>query len=616
MLKRREMQRNSIYVASEEVTGDEPDEWDGPVEGYLLKRSAHGKWQPRYFKISGRKGHYLTYSKTKGSETRQGIDMTCVGSSVEKYESNFGTDLTMRPALRVKGMSGEAVGDARELKVFELRMLVDAADENPNLDVWYNHIHVRRRLAPLAAAKHSAEANAAAKRINTKGLRLLSLARRGVVANKKNRNGIGSKRLFFRLEDYGVDQHINGHHGGAIILYPEKAQLLVPDQLNAASSPLSPSRRLSSVSGFTKHFPRPEPDSKYFWAIGDIKQLVVTKAKVAITGARAKEVANFQGKRGSARVVTTIVFDNPGVAEDWATEIRREMRQSQLLKRYADGDEEAGNELKRRRSEQDLANSEAMAQITGVPSPRTAAAVSARLQRIALSRTTSTTSSSSSSTAAPASAAAAAAAQDANAVSSSMVATVAQLKSELYDASLPQMLHCMVPRGADNGDQHWWYVDSIERDHFKEAIGAMVHAGIGSTTEAIRHLWCAIGRAGGVENGGGSGGEGATHIDLQSIVSALSVICSASEHGTITDIVWCAFEKGGADGDQLSMAQIKRYLHTIIVMKVCVCVRERERERERGSEGAKECDALMFLARSLLDCSVSHPPPFSPPSLS
>ena len=28
--------------------------------------------------------------------------------------------------------------------------------------------------------------------------------RRGVVANKKNRNGIGSKRLFFRLEDYGV----------------------------------------------------------------------------------------------------------------------------------------------------------------------------------------------------------------------------------------------------------------------------------------------------------------------------------------------------------------------------------------------------------------------------
>ena len=397
--------------------------------------------------------------------------------------------------------------------------------------------------------------------------------RRGVVANKKNRNGIGSKRLFFRLEDYGVDQHINGHHGGAIILYPEKAQLLVPDQLNSASPPLSPSRRLSSVSGFTKHFPRPEPDSKYFWAIGDIKQLVVTKAKVAITGARAKEVANFQGKGGSARVVTTIVFDNPGVAEDWATEIRREMRQSQLLKRYADGDEEAGKELKRRRSEQDLANSEAMAQITGVPSPRTAAAVSARLQRIALSRTTSTTSSSSSSTAAPASAAAAAAAQDANAVSSSMVATVAQLKSELYDASLPQMLHCMVPRGADNGDQHWWYVDSIERDHFKEAIGAMVHAGIGNTTEAIRHLWSAIGRAGGVENGGGSGGgEGATHIDLQSIVSALSVICSASEHGTITDIVWCAFEKGGADEDQLSMAQIKRYLHTIIVMKVCVCV--------------------------------------------
>ena len=142
-----------------------------------------------------------------------------------------------------------------------------------------------------------------------------------------------------------------------------------------------------------------------------------------------------------------------------------------------------------------------------------------------------------------------------------------QLKTQLYSASLPQLLHCMVPLAKDGDSRHWWEIDFVERSFFKEAICDFIcvdnHAEIGDTDVAIQTLWCTIARAAGLE-------PLSTRIGLLAVAAGLSVICSAADLETVTDIIWVVFPTGGDDGDQLSVAQISKYLHIILAMKVRV----------------------------------------------
>ena len=114
------------------------------------------------------------------------------------------------------------------------------------------------------------------------------------------------------------------------------------------------------------------------------------------------------------------------------------------------------------------------------------------------------------------------------------------------------------------GEQQWWRTDAIQRGAFVNALCEEVHPEIGSGThtEAIANLWTTIAIA------SGSKGDDAMEINLSSVVSALSVICRASDHATITDIVWATFPTVGENDDQLPMEEIRHYLHIILAMKV------------------------------------------------
>ena len=109
LLKRRRAQRLSMIAATAVVS--HVDE----IEGWLLKRSARGKWQPRYFKTQS---HYLIYSAKKGGNVLGGVDLACAESSVTQFQWSDGT--FQHDCLRIVGFDGDDAED-RALRTLELR---------------------------------------------------------------------------------------------------------------------------------------------------------------------------------------------------------------------------------------------------------------------------------------------------------------------------------------------------------------------------------------------------------------------------------------------------------------------------------------------------------------
>ena len=351
------------------------------------------------------------------------------------------------------------------------------------------------------------------------------LARRGVMVSKLHRNGIGSKRLFLRLEAFGADGRFSPKEGvpthtradtfGAIVLWPEAKAKQVGAEPSTAGRAIE----------------RPAPESKYFWAVRDLQSVRVSTANprsVTVVGARTKETRAF---KDASKVATTLVFASTRNAALWAAEICAAMADAF----FASDEEEETIEMSRRPP----------VVISRRPPAHASAQGKGKVDFAAATMRPAAT---------------------AMYADDELNATLVQLKIELYAACLPQLLHCMVQVGEGGESRDWWKVDFIEERFFKEAIDDVCidnysRAKSGDTEVAIRALWSTIARAAGLK-------PRSKRIELQAVVAGLSVICSASDHETVTDIIWTVFPTGGDDDDQLSVEQISKYLHIILAMKV------------------------------------------------
>lgn len=97
------------------------------IEGPLLKKSARGAWQQRYFSA---KSHYLTYAKVKGGESMGAVDIVGPQSTIALVAGE----------LVVTGLNGDvhsqSKGETRTLRTFILDSTSGGAASIPTLDEW------------------------------------------------------------------------------------------------------------------------------------------------------------------------------------------------------------------------------------------------------------------------------------------------------------------------------------------------------------------------------------------------------------------------------------------------------------------------------------------------